>query len=147
MARKQNWNAWIEYAQAEQLLRPVAFMSSTHLDQMHDEWSKAAPTALSAGIKPSAPLIVRAKDGTEYRFTAIAADASLGTPKVDVAMHFIAEPLADPVAARARNLAAAKAFVAAYPELREAFHGVWVFADPANGSGFASEEPMERLTL
>ena len=146
-AKKQNWNAWIAYEEAEQLLRPVPFMTSTHLDQLQDEWSKAAPTALSAGIRPDTPLVIRGKDGAEYRLTALAADSSLGAPKLDVAVHIAAEPINDPVAARARNLQAARAFVAAYPELRDSFHGVWVFADPPSGSTFASEEPMDRLTL
>ena len=144
-AKKQNWNAWLDYQEAELLLRPVPFMSSTHLDLLHDEWSKAAPTALSAGIRPEAPLVIRAKDGSEFRLTSLSTDNSLGNPRLDIAIHIAAEPMADPVAARARNQQAARAFVAAYPELRENFHGVWVFAEATNGAPFASEEPMERL--
>jgi len=144
-AKKQSWSAWIDYVQAEQLLRPVNFVASTHLDQLREEQSKAAPAALSAGIGPETPLVIKAKDGTEYRVTGLGPDASLGGDRIDVAMHFRAEPVADPVAARARNQKAASALLAAYPELRENFHGVWVFTESQTGTPFASEEPMARL--
>ena len=36
-AKKQNWNAWLNYSEAERLLRPAGFVSSSHLDQLLDE--------------------------------------------------------------------------------------------------------------
>lgn len=144
-AKRENWSAWIDYLQAEQLLKPVSFVGSSHLDQLREEQTKAAPAALSAGIGTDTPLIVKAKDSTEYQLTGLGPDASLGGDRIDVAMHFRAEPISDPVAARARNQKAATALVAAYPELRNHFHGVWVFAEPGSGTPFASEEPMTRL--
>ena len=142
---KHNWNAWLEYSEAEQLLKPVEFVSSTHLDQLHEEQTKAAPAALSAGISSTAPLVIKAKDGKEYQLTALGPDDSLGADRIDVAMHFRADAIADPVAARARNQQAASALLAAYPEMRTAFHGVWVYAESGSGSPFASEEPVARL--
>ncbi|GAA3766503.1 hypothetical protein GCM10022270_28260 [Terriglobus aquaticus] len=143
--RRQSWNAWLNYSEAERLLRPAAFVSSSHLDQLEEEQSKAAPTALSGGIGPSTPLVIKAKDGTEYRVTALAPDDTLGKERIDVAMHFVAEPIADPAAARARNQRAAEALLSAYPELRESVHGVWIYAEPENGAPFASEEPVSNL--
>ena len=143
--KRQNWTAWIEYNEAERLLKPVGFVGSSHLDQLHEEQGKAAPPALSNGISPDAPLVVKAKDGTEYQLTALGPDDSLGGDRIDVAMHYKADPLSDPVAARARNQKAASALVAAYPDLREHFHGVWAFAESGNAAPFASEEAMARL--
>lgn len=145
-ARKQSWNAWLNYAEAERLLRPAGFVSSSHLEQLQEEQTKAAPAALSAGVSDATPLIVKAKDGTEYRVTMLGPDDSLGTDRIDIVMHFSADPIADPVAARARNQRAAAALLAAYPELRDTVHGVWVFAENnGGGSPFASEEPVGTL--
>lgn len=144
-ASRQNWTAWVDYREAEQLLKPVGFIGSSHLDQLREEQTKAAPTALSNGINRETPLVVKAKDGTEYRIIALGPDGSLGGDRLDVAMHFTADALPDPVAARARNRKAAAALVDAYPELRDHFHGVWVFAETPNVPPFASEEPMAQL--
>ena len=116
-------------------------MSSSHLEQLQEEQGKAAPAALSGGVGQSTPLVVKAKDGTEYRVTGLLPDDSLGGDRIDIAMHFAAEPIADPVAARARNQRAAAALLSAYPELRDYVHGVWVYAEPESGAPFASEEP------
>lgn len=144
-AKRQSWNAWLNYAEAERLLRPAGFVSSSHLEQLQQEQGKAAPTSLSGGIGADTPLIVKAKDGTEYRVTGLGPDDSLGSDRIDIAMHYQAEPIADPVAARARNQRAAAALLAAYPELRDTVHGVWVYAEPQTGTPFASEEPVASL--
>ena len=143
--KRQNWTAWIEYSEAERLLKPVGFVASTHLEQLREEQGKAAPPALSNGISPEAPLVIKAKDGSEYQLTSLRPDDSLGGDRIDVAMHYKAGALTDPVAARARNQKAASALVAAYPDLREHFHGIWTFAESGSGAPFASEEPMTRL--
>lgn len=143
--KRQSWNAWLNYSEAERLLRPAAFVSSSHLEQLEEEQGKAAPAALSGGIGPSTPLIVKAKDGTEYRVTSLSPDDSLGGDRIDVAMHFAAEPMADQAAARLRNQHAAAALVDAYPELRERIHGVWVYAETGSAGPFVSEEPLSSL--
>ncbi len=139
------WTSWIDYREAEQLLKPVGFIGSSHLDQLRDEEAKAAPPALSNGIGKETPLVLKGKDGTEYRIIGLGPDSSLGGDRIDVGMHFAADPLADQVAARVRNRAAAAALVNAYPELREQFHGVWTFAESPNAAPFASEEAMAQI--
>jgi hypothetical protein len=37
------------------------------------------------------------------------------------------------------------ALLAAYPEMRKPFHGVWVFAEEAGKNPFATEQPMEEI--
>lgn len=145
-AKKQAWNAYVYYTEAEQLLKPVTFVSSSHLELLEGERGKAAPPALSSGIGPAQPLVIAAK-GPEVRVTSLGAEKSPDrTGGIDLLAHVAAaDTLADPVASRARNAAAAKAIVAAYPELRGAFQGVWIVADLPGGATYISEEPMSSL--
>jgi hypothetical protein len=145
---KQQWNAWVYYAEAQQLLKPVAFVSSSHLDLLTGEQLRAAPAGLSAGISNDQPLVIAgAKGGAEVRVTGLGAEnAPDKAAGIDLLAHIRAQDaLTDPVASRARNVAAAKAIVAAYPELRSAFHGVWIVAELPGGGTYISEEPMSSL--
>ncbi len=146
-AKKQPWNAWVYYAEAQQLLKPVAFVSSTHLDNLVAEQQHAAPTGLSTGIGNDQPLVIAGAKGVEVRVTSLGAETAPDKAAgIDLLAHIRADdPLTDPVASRARNVAAAKAIVAAYPELRNAFHGVWIVADLPGGGTYISEEPMTAL--
>ncbi len=144
-AAKQRWNAWIYFREAEQLMRPAEFVRSSHLEKLEDEQKSDAPPALSAGLSVETPLIVKGADGAEYRFTDLSADDALSHDKVDVVAHLRVDAIGDPVAARKRNADAMRALLAAYPELRQAFHGVWMFADATVGSPFATEQPMAEI--
>ena len=145
-AKKQSWNAFVYYTEAEQLLKPVSFVSSSHLETLEGERSRATPAALSTGIGSAQPLVIAGKDG-EIRVVSLGAETAPDrTGGIDLLAHIAAtESLADPVASRARNAAAAKAIVAAYPELRGAFHGVWIVAELPGGGTYISEEPMTSL--
>jgi hypothetical protein len=145
-AEKQPWNAWLYYKAAQDLLQPAAFVNSTHLDKLQTEASAAAPPALSEGVSVDAPLVVKGADGTEYHFTGLGVDDSLAQSSLDISAHLHVEAQAsDPAAARQRNVAAATALLAAYPELRKPFHGVWVYAESLGQNPFASENPMSDL--
>ena len=145
-AKKQAWNAFVYYTEAEQLLKPVTFLTSTHLDSLQAERTKSAPAALSTGISTAQPLVIAPRAGAEVRVTALEALNAPAQAGVDLLAHIHTDDiLADPVASRARNAAAAKAIIAAYPELRSAFHGVWIVADLPNGTTYISEEPMSSL--
>jgi hypothetical protein len=141
---KEPWTAWLYLQEAQVLLQPAAFVSSTHLDKLTSELATSAPPA-AKGITPDAPLVVKATDGQEFRFTSISVDDSLGKEKVDVAAHLKVDSLADATAARQRNLAAMAALVAAHPELRSSFHGVWIFADAPGQSPYVTEAAMSDI--
>jgi hypothetical protein len=141
-ANKQPWNAWLYYQAAAKLLQPADFVLSTHLDKLRTEAAAAAPPALSEGVSVDAPLVVKGADGTEYHFTGLGVNDSLGPSSLDVEAHLRVDAGADPAAARKRNNAAASALLAAYPELRKAFHGVWIYAETPGQNPFATEEPM-----
>ncbi len=48
----KKWLAWVLYGEADQLLRPANFITSTHLDQLRSERRSNAPSELSDGISP-----------------------------------------------------------------------------------------------
>jgi hypothetical protein len=151
---KQPWNAWLYYQAATTLLRPTDFVLSSHLDKLHTEAVAAAPSALSEGVSPDAPLVVKGANGTEYHFTGLGVDDSLGD--LDIAVHLRIDPppadakpdakpdpKADPVAnARKHNADAMLALLTAYPELRKPFHGIRMFAETPGQPTFATEAPM-----
>lgn len=145
--KKQPWNAYVYYNEAEQLLKPVTFVSTTHLETLQGERSKSAPAALSSGVGPDQPLVIAAGKGAEVRVTSLGAEnAPDRSGGIDLLAHVRMDSAGgDAVASRARNMAAARALIAAYPELRTAFHGIWIVADLPGGGTYISEEPMTSL--
>jgi hypothetical protein len=141
-AQKQPWNAWLYLQEAQALMLPANFVSSTHLERLQTELQTVAPPAVANGLSADAPLVLKATDGAEFRFTGISVDSTLG---LDVVVHLKVETLDDAAAARQRNIAAMKAFLAAHPELRTAFHGIWVLAEAPNKSPYATELTMADL--
>ena len=144
-AQNAHWNAWLYYQQAEALLRPANFVQSSHLEKLKSEETAVAPPAVSDGISVNTPLVVKGADGAEYRFTSMGVDDSLAKEKIDVIVHLKVDQIGDVAAANKRNAAAASALVAAYPEMRKAFHGVWVFADAPGQNPFAAEQAMSEI--
>ncbi|MDE1176084.1 MAG: hypothetical protein PW789_05695 [Edaphobacter sp.] len=142
---RQPWSAWLYYQQAESLLNPANMIQSTHLEKLRNEQSTAAPPALSSGISSGTPLVVKGTDGAEYHFTSLGVDDSLAKEKVDVTAHLKVDQLGDPVAARKRNVDAMTALVAAYPDLRKNFHGVWIFSEVPGQSPYATELAMSEI--
>jgi hypothetical protein len=144
-AQKQRWNAWLYYQQAQNLLVPVNFVQSTHLEKLKTEASAAAPPALSEGVSAEAPLVVKGSDGVEYHFTALGVDDSLEKDKIDIMAHLKVDQIGDPAAARKRNSDAMAALLTAYPEMRKPFHGVWMIADVPGQNPFATEQAMSEI--
>ncbi|MEO6803855.1 MAG: hypothetical protein ABI197_11510 [Granulicella sp.] len=143
--RNEHWNAWLYFRQAEALLVPVDFVQSSHLEKLRSEALAAAPPPLSAGIGPDTPLVVKAKDGAEYRFTSLGVDDSLNASSIDIALHLRVNAITDQAAARKQNIAAMSALLAAYPELRQPFHGIWIFADAPGQAPYATEQAMHDI--
>lgn len=141
-AEKQPWNAWLYLQEAQALGQPASFVSSTHLEKLQVEILSTAPPALSGGIGPANPLVVKGVDGTEFRFISLAVDDFPGSDKADIEAHLKVDTLGDAAVARKRNVDAMTALVHSHPELRTAFHGVSVYADPAEGSAFGIELAM-----
>ena len=137
--KKQDWNAYFYYQTAANLLNPVYFISSPNLDKLLKEQAAVAPSNLPSGAQA---LLVNS--GTQgFEITELHTDSSLGG--LDLVINYQAKDTSDPVAARSRNLELMKAMLAQHPELREGFHGLWVYANAPHQAPFANELPMSQI--
>jgi len=143
-AKKMNLNAWYYYQTAAGLLQPADFLSSPNLDKLRREADQVHP-----GDLPEGKSMTLASGGNSFEVTGLYETSELGS--LDLAIHYNptaaqAAQLRDPVAARQQVLDLMKAMLAIHPELREAFHGIWVHADSGNASIFALELSMDQIT-
>ena len=141
----KKWLAWVQYGEADQLLRPANFVTSTHLDQLRSERRNNAPGELSEGISAQTPLVIKAKDGTEFHFTSLSSTATDDGKALDLLLRYQTDSTADAAATHARNTAAASAMLAAHPELREGFTDVRIFADAPGQTPFATEQSLAEI--
>ena len=143
------WLAWIFYGEADQLLRPANFITSTNLDRLRSEQRAAAPPELVGGIGPNNPLVVAASGNAAasapYRFTSIAAEGSEDSKQLNLILHLRGDDIADAATATARSKAAAQAFLDAHIELRQAFQNVWVFAEVAGHEPLVTEQTIANI--
>jgi hypothetical protein len=72
-------------------------------------------------------------------------DDSLTKEKIDIIAHLKVDQIGDPAMARKRNDDAMAALLAAYPEMRKPFHGVWIFAVAPGQNPFATEHAMGEI--
>ena len=136
--KKQEWNAYFYYQTAAYLLRPVDFLSSPNLEKLQREMNGARPDGL-----PGAEPMKLESNGQVVEVTDIHTDGSLGG--LDLVVNYKTADVSDPVATRTRNLEVMKALLKQHPELREAFHGLWVYANAENQKPFAIELPMSQI--
>lgn len=138
-AKKQVWDAWFYYETAQYLLNPVDFISSPNLEKLQREAEKVRP----GGLPDADPLRLNS-NGQSFNVTSVHTGELSG--QLDLVVNYQATPNQNPVAARAQVTAVMRALLQAHPELRAAFHGLWVYADtPGNQSPFALELPMDQI--
>jgi hypothetical protein len=142
----QRWNAWLYYSEADALLSPVDFVSSTNRDKLHAEQTETMPQPLQLnGISADHPLTL--PEGTaavpvpaqSFAFTAIGTQESLDGKSLELAVHITASDVSKPADVRARSMQALNVLLAAYPELHNAFAAAWVYADAPGQSSFGIE--------
>lgn len=141
--QNMKWNARLYYQMAERLLRPVNFLSSPNLELLQKE----AEAVKAAGLPGAKPIEILSSDGS-FTVTSISATDVLGPLDLDVqyspdAMQ--AGQLANPVMSRKQVTAAMVALLAQHPELRAAFHGIWMQAEQGGSSTYALELPMNQI--
>lgn len=161
----QKWLAWTYFGEADQLLRPANFATSTNLDALRTEQRNAAPGELSEGVSAQTPLVViangaktgsgaptsggtKASGGTvgqEFHLTALTAEGSEDGKRLNLMLHVQGEPVTDTAATRARNLAAASALLTAHRELREGYAAVWVFNEAPGQNPFVTQHPIAEI--
>jgi hypothetical protein len=136
--KNQKWNAYFYYTTSAYLASPVDFLTSTNLEKLIQETGNARPDGL-----PGAQPMVVAEGNQTYSINDLHTDGSLGG--LDLVIRYAAPSVGDPVATRARNLEVMKATLAAHPELREGFHGLWVFAEAPPERPFGNELAMSDI--
>jgi hypothetical protein len=134
----QKWNAYFYLTTADYLSSPVDFLNTPNSEKLAQEQAAAMPQ----GLPGDQPMVVKAA-GESYSITNLHTDGSLGG--LDLVIHYTAVDTRDPVATRARNLELMKAILTEHPELRDGFHGLWVFADAPSQRPFGIEQPMSAL--
>jgi hypothetical protein len=153
---KELWLAWLLYGEADQLLRPANFVSSTNLDRLRSEQRTAIPAELSDGISAQTPLVLGGgEDEPEYAFTSIRAEGSEDGKQLNLMLHLRAAAAGDvnapkagdPSEAKVRNRAAAKALLDAHKDLRKGFDRVLVFAESDGQAPLVTDETMQEIPL
>jgi hypothetical protein len=141
--RNMSWDAWFYYRTAAYLLHPVEFLSSPNLEKLQQEQDQVRTDDLP-GIKP----LMLDAHGSIFQVTAIDTTLVFGTLDLDVnytADAAQAAQLGNPVLARKQVVAAMAALLILHPELREAFHGIWMHADEGTASIFSLDLPMDQI--
>jgi hypothetical protein len=82
-------------------------------------------------------------DKKTYSVSDLHTDGSLGG--LDLVIRYATTDAGDPVATRAQNLEVMKAMLEAHPELRDGFHGLWVFAEAPGQRPFGNELAMSEI--
>ncbi len=136
--QKQNWNAWFYYRTAQELLLPVNFLSSPNLERLQKE----AQAVMPQGLPGNEPMTLNA-NGQAFAVTDMHTDGTLGG--LDLVFSYKTTSVSDPAAARAQIVSLMKALLAAHPELREGFHGLWAYANAPGQRPFAIELPMSEI--
>jgi hypothetical protein len=136
--KKQDWNSYFYFQTAAFLLNPVDFLSSPNLEKLHKEADAVRPPEL-----PGASPLVLKGDTQSFNITGLRIDTFDGN--LDLVISYKTADVSDPVATRAQIVELMKAMLARYPELRQAFHGLWVYANSDKQSPYAIELSMTKI--
>ncbi|HEY6968791.1 MAG TPA: hypothetical protein VJA94_06295 [Candidatus Angelobacter sp.] len=126
-SKGQTHNAWLYYVESWELLKPVRFMETTLLGNIIKELNAVQPKDVPAGNKA----VSYSANGKTYNITEISVYPT--DKSFDLSIKYSVPSTGDfaTTAADARNLASA--YVAQYPELKDAFNNVWAHAIDPNG--------------
>ena len=143
---KQLWSSWLMYGEADQLLRPSNFVSTSNLDKLRGEQRAATPPELADGISAENPLVLKSAAGTPVRFSGLSSEGSEDGKRLNLVMHVLGDAaLTTPAAEMAQNSAAALTLLNAHKELRQGFDGVIVIADVQGKSPFVTEQKIAEI--
>jgi len=136
--KKQDLNAYLYYQTAASLLNPVDFLSSPNLEKLQKEAQAVRPAEL-----PGAEPLVLKGGGQSFNITSMRTDSFPGG--LDLVINYQAKDVSDPVATHSQIVELMKALLAEHPELRQGFHGLWVYANADKQSPYAIELPMNKI--
>ena len=134
------WVAHFYYQIAADLLDPVRFLASSNLEKLRHE-----SDSVRANLPTAAAPLTLNSNGAMFSVTSVGTTTEFGSLDLDV--HYLPNPaqlaeLRYPVIARQQVTSLMSALLVMHPELRNAFHGMWLHADEGNASLFALELPM-----
>lgn len=136
--KNQDWNAYYYYQTAAFLLNPADFLSSPNLEKLQKEAQTVRPPELPGAN----PLILKA-GSQSFNITSMRTDTFAGG--LDLVINYETKDVSDPVATHTQIVELMKAVLAQHPELRQAFHGLWVYAHADKQSPYAIELPMNQI--
>jgi hypothetical protein len=141
--RKQEWPAYLYYQIATFLVEPADFLSSPNVEKLRREAGQVHPENLP-GDQPATVNV----NGLPFAIAHVDTSADLGP--LDLVIRYNANPeeaaqLRDPVTARKQVMALMSGLLTMHAGLREAFHGLWVYADSGSATLFALELPMDQI--
>ncbi|HEX4032498.1 MAG TPA: hypothetical protein VHX20_19195 [Terracidiphilus sp.] len=141
---KSDWAAWLYYRQAEFLLNPIDLMTSPNLQKLQHE----SDAVQHDGLPVTNPMTLNTQ-GSAFTVTAIDTTTTFGA--LDLEVHYKPDAtqaalLRDPQTARRQVTDIMLALLLQHPDLRNAFHGIWVRADQGANSLFALELPMNGIS-
>jgi hypothetical protein len=134
----QLWDAYFYYQTSAYLLLPADFVGSSNFEKLIQEETAATPP----GLPGAQPMTINAGDAA-IEVTNLHTDSSFGG--LDLVVNYNTADVSEPAAARIKTVALMKALLALHPELKEAFHGLWVFAHAPGQPPFALELPMAEI--
>jgi hypothetical protein len=140
-AKKQNWNAYFYYQTAAFLLNPVDFLSSPNLEKLQKETQSVRPAELG-NFSSTEPFVLKGS-GQSFNITSLHTESFPGG--LDLVVNYQTADTSDPVATHSQIVELMKAMLAKYPELRPAFHGLWVYANAPGHNPYAIELPMDQI--
>jgi hypothetical protein len=143
---KQLWRSWVLYGQADKLLRPANFVSTSNLDKLGAERTAATPPELAGGISADSPLVLKSATGAAVKLSSLGSEGSDDGKRLNLVLHLQGDPSVTASAAEmAENSAAASALLTAHPELRQGFDGVTVIAEVTGRPPFVTEQKIGEI--
>ena len=134
----QAHNAWFYFLEARNLTTVVPFMSTRETDRLYDEAQKTLSPDAPAGAPPELAVA-----GRNFKIKTLFAYGIAG--ELNLVVKYEYPDVSDTVRTYADNQAVARALVAKWPELREAFGAIVARATEPSGKDFGTLVVMKDL--
>ena len=138
-SKGQSHNAWLFYLQGRKMMSPVPFMSTATTDKLDGEFQGARPADLPGGGKTSD----LAAGSVTYKLADVFPDP-VGKD-LDLIIKYEVADASNGNQAYASNVAVMKAYLAQYPELRDAFAAVVARAVDKGGHDYGTLLAMKDI--
>jgi hypothetical protein len=138
-SKGQTHNAWWFYLQARNLVSAMPFMYTLATDKMYDEWHTSEPADMP-GDRKTPDL---AAGTATYKLTAVFPVTSGN--ELDLVVRYQSSNASNSTQAYQDNVSVIKAFVAKYPEVKDAFAGVVARAVDSNGQDYGTLLAMKDI--